>query len=46
LTALVLISALGKLDQVFIQGLAWILGLFGVTNGVEWAARAYQGKES
>lgn len=46
LAALILVAAVGRLDRIFIDGLAWILGLFGLTNGVEWAARAYQGKES
>ena len=46
LTALALLAAGDMLSPEFVQGLAWILGLFGLGNGIEWVAGAYREKKT
>lgn len=42
LTALTLLAATGHLDHLFVDGMAWLLGLFGLSNGVEHVAKAVE----
>lgn len=46
LTALSILAAGDMLTPTFVEGLAWILGLFGLSNGVEHVSKAIQSRSS